>query len=111
MKDYIGYCGWNCETCQARIATINDDDELRSKVAKQWSELYQCEITPDMINYTGCRLEGIKTSYCESMCQIRKCAMDKGYKTYGECSELDNCEKVAMVFSYNKEANANLLNG
>lgn len=108
MKDYIGYCGWNFETCQARIATINDDDELRSKVAKQWSELYQSKITPDMINCTGCRLEGIKTPYCESMCQIRKCAMDKRYKTCGDCSELDNCKKVAMVFSYNKEAKANL---
>lgn len=39
MNDYIAYCGLNCETCEARLATVNNDDALRSKVAKLWSEL------------------------------------------------------------------------
>lgn len=29
----IAYCGLNCEECKAYIATVNDDDELREKVA------------------------------------------------------------------------------
>ena len=33
MNEYIAFSGLNCETCQARIATINDDNELRKKVA------------------------------------------------------------------------------
>ena len=38
MKELIGYCGLDCETCEARIAIINDDNELRTKVSKLWSE-------------------------------------------------------------------------
>ena len=29
MNEYIAYCGLNCETCEARIATVNHDDALR----------------------------------------------------------------------------------
>ena len=29
MKDYIAYCGLDCETCEARIATVNNDNDLR----------------------------------------------------------------------------------
>ncbi|WP_197018259.1 DUF3795 domain-containing protein [Treponema sp. C6A8] len=32
MKDFIAYCGLDCETCEARLATINDDYELRETV-------------------------------------------------------------------------------
>ena len=66
MKDYIGMCGLDCETCEARIATENNDDELRKKVAKLWSELNNAEITPEMINCTGCRIVGVKTPFCAS---------------------------------------------
>ena len=48
MKDLIAICGLDCETCEARIATINDDNELRKKVSKLWSELNNIEITPEM---------------------------------------------------------------
>ena len=34
MKTYIAYCGLNCETCEARIATMHNNDALREKVAK-----------------------------------------------------------------------------
>ena len=32
MKDFIAYCGLDCETCEARLATINNDNELRETV-------------------------------------------------------------------------------
>jgi len=35
----IAPCGLNCETCDARIATVNDDDELRAKTAAKWCQL------------------------------------------------------------------------
>ena len=47
MKKYIAYCGLDCETCEARQATINNDNELRVRVAKLWSELNGVEITPE----------------------------------------------------------------
>ena len=72
MKDFIGFCGLDCETCEARIATINQNDELRQKVARAWSEMNGVEITPEMIHCTGCRTERPKTPYCESLCPIRQ---------------------------------------
>ena len=49
MNDFIAYCGLDCEKCQAHIATIKNDDALREKVAKEWSDLNKVEITYDMI--------------------------------------------------------------
>ena len=31
MKDMIGYCGLDCEKCDAYRATINDDQALREE--------------------------------------------------------------------------------
>lgn len=108
MNEYIAYCGLNCETCEARIATINDDQLLREKVAKEWSELNGTEITPDMINCTGCRIEGVKTPYCDSICPIRQCAMKKEVETCGSCKKMNTCEKLATITSNNKETLENL---
>ena len=32
MNEYIAYCGLDCEACEARIATVNNDAELRQRV-------------------------------------------------------------------------------
>ncbi|MCR4652513.1 MAG: DUF3795 domain-containing protein [Eubacterium sp.] len=61
MKEYIAYCGLDCETCEARLATVNNVNDLRAKVAKEWSELNHVEITPEMVNCSGCRIPGVKT--------------------------------------------------
>jgi hypothetical protein len=49
MNEYIAYCGLNCEACEARLATVNNDDALRQRVAREWSELNGVEITVEMI--------------------------------------------------------------
>ena len=51
MKEFIAYCGLNCETCKAHMAAMNNDDTRRKKVAELWSELNGVEITPEMINF------------------------------------------------------------
>ena len=37
MKQLIACCGLDCENCDARIATVTNDDALREKTAKAWS--------------------------------------------------------------------------
>ena len=32
MDRYIAYCGLDCEKCEAHVATVNHDEELRAKV-------------------------------------------------------------------------------
>ena len=100
----IACCGLDCGRCEARLATVNDDDGLRRKVAKEWSELNNVEITPEMINCDGCRMDGRRTPFCESMCPIRVCVTSKGYGTCSECPEMESCDKLRMITSTNKEA-------
>lgn len=108
MKSFIAYCGLDCEKCEARSATINNDNDLRKKVAEKWSKLNNITITPEMINCDGCRIDGKKTVFCDKLCTIRQCAMNKKYKTCGDCTEMKTCKKVAMVISNNAEALKNL---
>ena len=108
MNDYIAFCGLDCEACEARIATANNDDALRRKVSAHWSELNGVEITPEMINCDGCRIDGVKTVYCDSLCPIRQCALERAVETCGACAELETCEKVAMVIGNNEQARRNL---
>ena len=111
MNSYIAICGLDCEACDARLATIDNDNDLRAKVAKEWSQLNGVEITLEMINCTGCRIAGVKTPYCDSLCPIRQCALAKGYETCGDCSEMLTCEKVGMIIGSNEDALANLKGG
>lgn len=60
MNQLIGCCGLDCEKCDARIATITNDNALREKTAALWTKLNGVTITPKMINCTGCRIEGAK---------------------------------------------------
>ena len=108
MKQYIAYCGLDCECCEARKATVNNDDALRVKVAKQWSELNVVEITPGMINCAGCRVPGEKTPYCDSRCPVRQCALGRGVETCGSCPEMESCEKVGAIHANSEEARRNL---
>lgn len=79
MKDMIGYCGLDCEKCDAYLATINNDQALREKTAKLWAELNNATIMPEHINCEGCRMNGAKTVFCDSLCEIRKCALEKAF--------------------------------
>ena len=104
----IAHCGLDCTKCYAYIATINNDDKLRESVAKSWSELNGVEITPEMINCEGCRVDGVKTPFCDSLCEIRQCALTKQFETCGNCDELLSCAKVDMIIGNNKEARERL---
>ena len=58
------------------LATINDDQALREKTAKLWAELNNAPILPEHINCEGCRVDGAKTVFCDSLCGIRQCALN-----------------------------------
>jgi hypothetical protein len=108
MEKLISCCGLNCETCEARIATVQNDDNLRKATAEKWQKMYNADsLTPDSINCTGCRMEGVKFAHCES-CKIRLCVNEKEYETCGDCPEMSTCDIVAMVHKYMPEAVENL---
>ncbi len=108
MKELIAYCGLDCEKCDAYIATATDDQELREKTATLWTKLNNTPIDPEDINCEGCRADGEKAVFCDSLCAIRQCARGKGMNTCGDCPELERCPTVAKVISNDAEALDNL---
>jgi hypothetical protein len=110
MNELIACCGLNCEWCDARIATVKDDDTLRQSTLDKWRAMYNAEnLNISMINCTGCRVEGVKYYHCLD-CEIRKCVNVKGFKTCGECTELDTCAMITKIHKYVPEAHSNLIN-
>lgn len=108
MKGMIGYCGLDCERCDAYQATIHNDQALREKTAKLWAELNNAPILPEHINCEGCRRDGAKTVYCESLCMVRQCGLKKRVSTCGDCPELETCATVGQIISNNPAVVKNL---
>jgi len=107
MEKLIACCGIDCVTCDARIATLTNDDALREKTAKTWSEQFSADIPAESINCTGCREEGVKISHCDE-CEIRICVHAKGYQTCADCEEMETCTIVGAIFQHMPELKDNL---
>ncbi len=108
MEKLISCCGLDCTTCDARIATVENNDELRKATADKWRVSFNAQgLSYEMINCTGCREEGVKFSHCE-MCEIRNCVKARGFDTCGDCPEMETCTIVAAVHKYVPEAVKNL---
>jgi hypothetical protein len=103
----IGYCGIDCDQCEAFIATKNNDDALRVKVAEKWARLENAPILPEHINCTGCLSNGVKTYYCDQLCEIRKCASKKSISSCSECSDYP-CSLLNHIFEMNPQAKKTL---
>jgi hypothetical protein len=108
MEKLISCCGLNCAICDARIATMNNDEELKKATAEKWRIGYNVpDLSAAMINCTGCREEGVKFGHCDK-CEIRNCVKNKVFNTCGECKEMEICSIVSGVHKYIPEAIKNL---
>ncbi len=103
----IAICGLDCERCEAFIATRNNDDAHRARVAEEWARLYHAPIKPEHINCTGCLSAGVKTYYCDQLCEIRKCAQGRSLGTCAECADLP-CAKLEPIHKAAPQARQNL---
>ena len=104
MHPFIGCCGLDCKTCDARIATITNDNTLREKTAALWTKLNGVPITPDMICCTGCRMEGVKTPFCDRLCPVHNCVREKGMATCADCAQMEGCLILARIADNNPSA-------
>jgi hypothetical protein len=103
----IACCGLECTTCDAYKATATNDDALRVKVATEWSAAFKADIKPEQIQCTGCKGTGVHFLYCESMCEIRKCAGKRGFGTCAECPDYA-CATLQPVHDMACQAKENL---
>ena len=97
MDKLTACCGLDCEKCDARTATLTNDDALRERTAALWSKLNGVTITPEMINCTGCRTEGAKTPFCDRLCPIRGCVREKRLDTCADCAQMDGCRTLGRI--------------
>lgn len=107
MDAMIAYCGLNCAQCPALLATQQDDDNERKKVAEQWSKQYSSEIKPEDINCLGCLSEKRPVFHYCTICEIRKCGRERGVINCAHCDDYA-CEKLNNFFSMAPEAKNSL---
>ncbi|MDD3628023.1 MAG: DUF3795 domain-containing protein [bacterium] len=102
MKKIIGSCGIDCSECPTYKATKENDDKLREKTAKEWSQMYSAEIKPSDINCKGCQQKKVLFSHCNE-CKIRACAHSKGFVTCAECGDF-SCDELEGILQFVPEA-------
>jgi hypothetical protein len=78
----VAYCCLECDKCDVYIATENNDEELRAKVAKEWKmkaeELY---------------CDGCKSDRTPFNCEAKKCAVSRNLPTCAHCDDFTSCDK------------------
>ena len=108
MENIISCCGLDCAACDARIATLANDDELRARTAEKWKVQFgAADISIELINCTGCMEPGVKLGHC-LQCQIRNCVISNGFKTCADCDKMASCDLLKMIHQYSPEALENL---
>lgn len=93
----IGCCGLDCKKCDARIATLTNDNALREKTAALWTKLNGVPITPEMIHCTGCRIDGAKTPFCDKLCPVHHCVREKSLDACADCGQMDSCPTLGRI--------------
>lgn len=81
------YCGLDCGTCGAYIATAKDDDAARQAVADQWCKEYGANVKAEDINCDGCASDSARLFRHCNVCEIRACARTKAVSNCGRCDQ------------------------
>jgi hypothetical protein len=107
MQEIVAYCGLVCNECPAYAATQKNDDQARAKVAEEWSIQFKHDFQAEDINCNGCLADGdVQFSYC-SMCDIRKCGVDRKVLNCAYCVDYP-CDKLDKFHAAVPEAKAKL---
>ena len=98
MKNNMAYCGLDCARCQAYLATQNDDDNERQKVADMWSKAFKMDFKKEDVNCDGCHTpNGRLFSYCQN-CEVRRCGVEKTVDTCAHCDTY-SCKKLDTLLT------------
>lgn len=107
MSEMVSICGLLCNECPAFIATRNNSNEERAKVAELWSQQYNKNIKPEDINCEGCIPDGRRLFSHSKVCKIRKCGKERAVKNCAYCHEYA-CEKLGEFFKMAPDAGRRL---
>ncbi len=94
----ISYCGIDCSKCESYLATQADSDIARKKIAEKCLLQFNVDLEPEQINCNGCKSDGVKCSFAETLCEIRKCNIRKSHPYCAVCEEY-KCEKLEKIIA------------
>ncbi len=98
----ISPCGFNCNECEEYLATQANDPEQLSEVAKKWSRYYGGGINPEKCVCDGCVGEGRLSTAHAATCELRKCAIERGFPTCAHCDDY-KCALLEQFISFAPE--------
>jgi len=109
MPPQVAFCGLDCSTCQAYLATQANDEAEKARIAATWRELYKAPgITAAYVTCDGCtNLQGRAGGHCLE-CDIRACGIAHGVANCAHCAGYDACAKMARFFGSVPAAKARL---
>lgn len=102
----IAHYGLDCSTCEAYLATKEDDDESRAETAERWSEIYGVEMNPEDINCVGCLEKGVHVAHWNE-CEVRICSSGRDLDSCAQCEDYI-CDTLQGYFDMAPEMKENL---
>jgi hypothetical protein len=98
MKHLIAYCGLDCSSCKAYIATGSEDGGMIERTAKEWSEMYHGNISAKDVWCEGCTAQASRHCAHWSECNIRVCAQARQVQNCGVCPDY-GCDTIASFIA------------
>jgi len=107
MEQIIAYCGLDCMSCPAYIATQSDDLAAKERIAAEWRIQYNSpEIDINAVTCDGCKSQECHGGYC-SQCPVRACGVQKGVEHCGFCADYA-CDTLEEFFKFAPQARQSL---
>lgn len=107
MGKQLGACGLDCASCEAFIATKNNDPQEIARIAEVWSKQFEADIHPEHIWCDGCiSTSERKCAHC-SDCEIRACSVKNGLDNCALCKDYP-CAQLSEFLAQVPVAKANL---
>jgi len=106
MEEMIAICGLVCTKCPAFMATQNNDNEARERIAMEWSS-DEYKLKPEDVNCDGCLSASGKIMNFVEECDVRQCGLEKNVKNCAYCEEYP-CNKLDKIFKMAPEAKTRL---
>lgn len=96
----MNYCAYTCPSdCKFLQASKENNLEMKKEAYETWKvkERYGADFDPDQIFCWGCKTPDQPEGVILKGCQVRKCAIEKGFQACIECDQLTACDKDLWV--------------
>lgn len=104
----IAYCGIDCFKCESYIATQSGSGKELAKVAEKLARRYRADVKPEYVICDGCKADKRHSFFCDNLCKMRTCCVEKEYESCIECSGFP-CKELQSELDHSVDAKNNLV--